>query len=214
MSPTARPAQAAPAAAPDEQVRHSRDVILDVAERLMTGQGYDKTSIAAIRRESGLPVGSIYHHFTGKAGILAAVMERWSARFFADIPGYTAGTGDPDARFRAYWSGAIAAIIKEHAAFLLDADLMRLSHSDPELRKVMAQLRTTTQRELEPTFLAFARDHGAADAAGLARRLAVLTEAATRGLILTCGPDLDALRRSMDDLFQAVRASVIAAARD
>jgi AcrR family transcriptional regulator len=50
-----------------------REAILDAALRLFTKQGYSDTSIDDLRKASGASVGSIYHHFGGKAGVAAAL---------------------------------------------------------------------------------------------------------------------------------------------
>jgi AcrR family transcriptional regulator len=63
----------------------SRQEILDAASRLMAAHGYDGASISRIAKESGLPASSIYWHFTSKAGVLEAVMERGAERFFAVV---------------------------------------------------------------------------------------------------------------------------------
>jgi AcrR family transcriptional regulator len=76
----------APQTKRQQQGENSREQILDAAERLMAGQGYAATSISHIRKECGLPASSIYWHFGSKEGVLAAVMERGAARFFAQIP--------------------------------------------------------------------------------------------------------------------------------
>ena len=62
----------------------SREIILDVATRLMSARGYEGTSISAIAEESGLPASSIYWHFSSKVGVLSAVMDRGNARFYAE----------------------------------------------------------------------------------------------------------------------------------
>src|SRR5579884_3305209 len=50
-----------------------RDAILAGALHCFTRQGFDETTIEDIRHESGASIGSIYHHFSDKAGIAAAV---------------------------------------------------------------------------------------------------------------------------------------------
>ena len=65
---------------------NSRGLILDTTERLMGTRGYAATSISDICKACGLPASSIYWHFGSKDGVLAAVMERGAARFFAAIP--------------------------------------------------------------------------------------------------------------------------------
>jgi AcrR family transcriptional regulator len=74
---------APPLTARQEQGTRSREEILDAAERLMGARGYAATSISALSKECGLPASSIYWHFGSKSGVLGAVMERGSRRFFA-----------------------------------------------------------------------------------------------------------------------------------
>src|SRR3954452_4789745 len=50
-----------------------REAILAAALRLFTKKGYSDTSIHDLRMTSGASVGSIYHHFGGKAGVAAAL---------------------------------------------------------------------------------------------------------------------------------------------
>ncbi|KPV41739.1 hypothetical protein AN478_01345 [Thiohalorhabdus denitrificans] len=53
-------------AARAESSELTRQRILEAARHLFTERGYFNTSLQDIRRESGLSIGSIYHHFTGK----------------------------------------------------------------------------------------------------------------------------------------------------
>jgi len=51
----------------------SKQVILSSALRCFKEQGVESTTIADIRAHSGISVGSIYHHFGNKDGIVAAL---------------------------------------------------------------------------------------------------------------------------------------------
>ncbi|MFP4560740.1 MAG: TetR/AcrR family transcriptional regulator [Thiohalorhabdus sp.] len=53
-------------AARAESSELTRQRILEAARHLFTERGYFNTSLQDIRRESGLSIGSIYHHFSGK----------------------------------------------------------------------------------------------------------------------------------------------------
>ena len=53
-------------AARAESSEATRQRILEAARHLFTERGYFNTSLQDIRRESGLSIGSIYHHFSGK----------------------------------------------------------------------------------------------------------------------------------------------------
>jgi AcrR family transcriptional regulator len=50
--------------------------VLDAAERQFLEQGYAATTIAAIAREAGVSVETVYKAFGGKAGVVRAVYQR------------------------------------------------------------------------------------------------------------------------------------------
>lgn len=54
----------------------SRQAILDAAAALVRRQGVQNTSMADIIATSGSSAGAIYHHFTGKQAIMAALAKR------------------------------------------------------------------------------------------------------------------------------------------
>ena len=62
----------------------SRRRVLDAAEQLIAERGFEKTSIVEISRRSGVSRGSIPWHFTNKDGILLAVIERATERYFVE----------------------------------------------------------------------------------------------------------------------------------
>jgi AcrR family transcriptional regulator len=78
-----------PEVTPNRRGVRSRELVLDAAERLMSEHGYEAATVAALKKEAGIPMSSIYHYFGSKDGVLFAVMERGSTRFFADLPPLT-----------------------------------------------------------------------------------------------------------------------------
>jgi AcrR family transcriptional regulator len=73
---------------------------LDAAANLFATRGYSATSIAKIGDAAGVHAASIYHAFGSKEGLLAAVVERSSEEFFADL-GQPLGAADLIARIEA-----------------------------------------------------------------------------------------------------------------
>lgn len=63
--------------------KHTTDVILDATRAMVLAHGPRATSIAAIARDSGAPIGTLYHRFGSRDGILAAVWLRAIERFQA-----------------------------------------------------------------------------------------------------------------------------------
>jgi AcrR family transcriptional regulator len=61
--------------------KHDTDRILDAARALVLRDGPRAASIAAIARESGAPIGTLYHRFGSRDGVLAAAWLRALERF-------------------------------------------------------------------------------------------------------------------------------------
>lgn len=118
-----------------QQGEDSRELILDTAEHLMGTRGYAATSISEICKACGLPASSIYWHFGSKEGVLAAVMERGAARFFAAIP--KDGEADVEQRL-----GVSARLLAQHPDFLRLFFLLSLERSaDPAVATLVRRVR-------------------------------------------------------------------------
>jgi AcrR family transcriptional regulator len=191
----------------------SREVILDAAEDLMARIGYDKTSISMICRASGLPVGSLYHHFGSKAGLLAAVMTRGADRFFAAMPQPEEMAGSPEQNMRDYWGAAADAIVANARYFYLESDLTRFGRDDPEIARLINESRQSALSHIGVVIEPFARAAGVPDPVAEARRLVSLTVTFTRGAIIEAGRDRARLRALIHDLYLILRASILEAGR-
>ena len=111
-------------------------------------RGYASTSVDAICAASGLPVGSIYHHFGSKSAILSAVLDRAGRRFFAELDAAVGARLEPEPRLRKYFEQAPNLMAR-------NADYFRI-------------LVATLQQEADKQLLAFAGQSVAAAAATLA----------------------------------------------
>ncbi len=58
------------------QARRNRETVLEAAQQQFLDQGYAATTIAAIARQAGVSVETIYKGFGGKAGLVRALYER------------------------------------------------------------------------------------------------------------------------------------------
>jgi TetR/AcrR family transcriptional repressor of nem operon len=61
----------------------TRERILATAEPLILRQGFAGTSLDDILKGSGLTKGAFFHHFTGKADLARALVERYALNDFA-----------------------------------------------------------------------------------------------------------------------------------
>jgi AcrR family transcriptional regulator len=102
---------------PNRRGKRSRELVLDAAERVMAGDGFDAATVARVVAESGIPESSVYHYYGSKDGILLAVMERGAERFFADVPEPDRRTGRPSEHLRGAVSAAVEAL-ERHPNFL------------------------------------------------------------------------------------------------
>jgi TetR/AcrR family transcriptional repressor of nem operon len=83
----------------------TRQRILQVAERLMTDQGYNATSVDQVIAASASSKGAFFHHFSSKADLAAQVVERYVAADLAHLEAgltATAGLDDPADRVLAF----------------------------------------------------------------------------------------------------------------
>jgi len=79
-----------------------RQLILGEAKRMFAGKGYDATSMAALAKHIGIPVGSLYTYFDSKEVLLNTIIEEGWGEFFFYLQGGL-GSGSAD---RAADSGA------------------------------------------------------------------------------------------------------------
>lgn len=80
-----------PATRRTRQGAATREVIVEAAQRLMLERGYIPTSIAAIAKDAGVAVQTIYNSIGGKSDVLAAVLDRTGAA--PDAPGRVSAAG-------------------------------------------------------------------------------------------------------------------------
>ncbi|MFD0363382.1 TetR/AcrR family transcriptional regulator [Nocardia sp. GCM10030253] len=73
--------------------KHDTDVILDAARTLVLADGPRAASVAAIAAASGAPVGTLYHRFGNRNGVLTEAWLRALARFQERV---MAGAGNQD----------------------------------------------------------------------------------------------------------------------
>lgn len=82
-SPATAPGTAARPARQWGKTERTRRVILDAARDVFIAEGYNDANIAHIVERSGLSVGSVYHHFNGKADLFLALWSEFEAVYSA-----------------------------------------------------------------------------------------------------------------------------------
>jgi AcrR family transcriptional regulator len=103
----------------ERQAEATRQLLVSVARRLFTEQGYAATSIEEIIKEAGVARGALYHHFSGKEVLFRAVYDQVQADVAARVVATALSSTEP-------WDGVRAGL----GAFL-DACL------EPEFRRIV-----------------------------------------------------------------------------
>jgi AcrR family transcriptional regulator len=70
-----------------------RAELLDCAQRLFLSQGYERTTINDVIRETGLSKGAFYHHYRSKEDLLEAIAQRFAEDSLAFTTGLRADRG-------------------------------------------------------------------------------------------------------------------------
>ena len=186
-----------------QQGAQSREVILDATERLMGTRGYAATSISDIRKACGLPASSIYWHFGSKEGVLAAVMERGAARYFAAIP----AEADFDEQL-----ATVTRLQEQHPEFLRLFILLSLERShDPAVAEVVRRVRDEAiTRFRAAVALLMPADVAPAKAQRVVAELAAVATALSDGIFLAehLEPETTDIGRMYLRLHQTVTALI------
>lgn len=172
----------------------------------MATRGFRATTVAAVCSVSKLPVGSVYWHFTNKDGLLAAVMERGSERFFSQLPDAASLSGSPRERFEA-WFKRNAELLRERPPFLrLHLSLCLLDQTNDEVAAILQRVRTTALRRITEAMLPWVREHRDAGALTLTEDLSAFMLAAVDGSFVAQHTD----GREIDGLLKRLWASLVA----
>lgn len=123
----------------------SRDKILDAAEDLFSRRGFSGVGMREVAEAAGLGKSSLFHHFSGKTQLYAAVVGRILDLFERRLTQALAAGGDPAARFDR-WLDAAMDMCAEYptAARLLLRSLFEdddLTGASPEERHVDETIR-------------------------------------------------------------------------
>lgn len=102
----------------------TRQRILDVAERLMTDQGYSATSVDQVIAAAASSKGAFFHHFSSKTDLAVQLVQRYVAADLAHLDAGLAATADiadPVARvlaFVRYYEDGADALMAEQTGCL------------------------------------------------------------------------------------------------
>ena len=194
---------------PNRRGLRSRELVLDAAERVMAGEGFEAATIARVVEASGVPLSSVYHYYGSKDGLLLAVMERGAQRYFADlrVPDHRLG---PAVEHLREVVSAAARALERHPDFLrllLVFALQPPTDATGEVADVVARVRGQALATLRgQVALAFGDDRRSRRTDRLAR----FALAAFDGAFVACQADRGA---TLDRLLQPLAPSLVASRR-
>ena len=115
---------------PAPKPQPSRDKILDCAEHLFARRGFAGIGLAEVAEQVGLSKSSLFHHFSSKAQLYAAVMARILDRIEAELMRSLADGGGPVLRLER-WLDAVIDVLAAHRTYA--RLLLRSLFEDDEL---------------------------------------------------------------------------------
>jgi AcrR family transcriptional regulator len=71
----------------------TKERLLEIAAELFGELGYEATSVESVLSHAGVSRGSLYHHFSSKSALFAAVVEAVETRVGAEVAAAIAGAG-------------------------------------------------------------------------------------------------------------------------
>ena len=134
----------------ERRVEHTRNLLLDAAEKLFAERGLGGASLEDIADAAGYTRGAIYAHFGSKEELFLAVIERHRQRFldgFADVISSFQQLGDLDLdELSLRWRELMSGDAEQAAALGHEFTLFLVRH--PEARERVAAQRLETVRWL------------------------------------------------------------------
>ena len=111
------------------------DRILDVAEELIQTQGYNGFSYQDVADRIGIRKASVHHHYSGKAVLAAAVVERYRARWLETLATIDDELSDPRKKLERYFEPFRATIRTADRACLCGMLGAEFASLEPALRE-------------------------------------------------------------------------------
>jgi len=156
--------------------------ILDVAERLVQTRGFNAFSYADVAGELGITKPALHYHFSGKAELGQALLDRYTTRFNEALEMIDAGASDAASKLEAY-AGLYARVLAQDRMCLcgmLAADFQTL----PEpMRRAVIGFFDDNEKWLA-SVIDLGRDEGTLVADGGSRELARMIIGTLEGAML------------------------------
>lgn len=122
----------------EQRKAETRRRLLAAAAELFAREGYDAVSVDAVADAADRTSGSVYAHFGGKQGLLAALLDGFQDDMAAVIQAEFAVHDDLASRVLALWRN-VASHVEGDAWFLLEVELWLHAARDPAIGDRLAE---------------------------------------------------------------------------
>lgn len=116
-----------------DMIEETRNKLLTAARQAFASQGYANTSMDDFTAAAGLTRGALYHHFGGKEGLLAAVVDQIDMEIDQRLQALSNAASDP-------WQG-----FRQRCRAYLELAL------EPEIRRIVLQDARAVLGDISPT---------------------------------------------------------------
>ena len=110
--------------------------ILDAAIARIVAQGIEGLRVRDVAQDVGINNATLHHHFSTKAGLVAAIVHRFVASF--KIAGGVPEGDSLEERLAAYVAARREQMLAAPVPFIVLSELMVLARRDEEVRRLMA----------------------------------------------------------------------------
>ncbi|QLG11214.1 TetR family transcriptional regulator C-terminal domain-containing protein [Deinococcus sp. D7000] len=172
------------------QDRARRSALEQAAYLALYERGYAGVTLANIAEHAGVSRGTLVYHFGSRAGLLAAVMRRFTRTITVATRRALRLAETPDAKLRAFVENQFYGVQNTRRFYTVSLDFLAAATRDPELMAVQRDfLKQTLELDLE-----LARLAGEDGAPTRARQLRALVEGLSVRFLADAHPDLAAYR--------------------
>ncbi|GGL74481.1 hypothetical protein GCM10010840_10740 [Deinococcus aerolatus] len=172
------------------QDRARRSALEQAAYLALYERGYAGVTLANIAEHAGVSRGTLVYHFGSRAGLLSAVMRRFTRTITVATRRALRLADTPDAKLRAFVDNQFYGVQNTRRFYTVSLDFLAAATRDPELMAVQRDfLRQTLDLDLE-----LARLAGEDGAQTRARQLRALVEGLSVRFLADAAPDLAAYR--------------------
>ncbi|UBV43387.1 TetR family transcriptional regulator [Deinococcus taeanensis] len=172
------------------QDRQRRAALEKAAYLALYERGYAGVTLADIAAHAGVSRGTLVYHFGSRAGLLSAVMRRFSRTIAVATRRAVRQATTPEAKLRAYVDNQFYGLVNTRRFYTVSLDFLAAATRDPDLMTMQrAFLADSLAVDLE-----LARLAGAEGAPGRARLLRALVEGLSVRFLADPDPDLGQYR--------------------